>query len=151
MILATLDVSSPYTNIPQKEGIDIVCRYYEDHCEHKLPILTNDLWELEENSFKFNEKHFAQTCGTKLVVAFSTIFMADFDKQLLVASPLKLFVWKKFINDIFFVWNIPMEEVFIFVNFTNLLHPMIKFTCEMSSERTVFLDTEVFKGPYISK
>ena len=55
LILATLDVSSLYTNIPQEEGIDIVCRYY-DHYEQKLPIPTHDLRELmrpilEENSF----------------------------------------------------------------------------------------------------
>ena len=40
-----------------------------------------------------------------------------------------------------------MEEVSIFVNFASSFHPTIKFTCEMSSERAVFLDTEVFKGP----
>ena len=40
-----------------------------------------------------------------------------------------------------------MEEVSIFVNFVNSLDPTIKFTCEMSSERAVFLDTELFKGP----
>ena len=40
-----------------------------------------------------------------------------------------------------------MEEVSIFVNFANSLDPTIKFTCEMSSERAVFLDTELFKGP----
>ena len=66
MILATLDVSSLYTNIPQEEGINIVCRYYEEHYEQKFPIPTSDLRELtrlilEENSFKFNEKHFLQT------------------------------------------------------------------------------------------
>ena len=43
-----------------------------------------------------------------------------------------------------------MEEVSIFVNIANSLDPTIKFTCEMSSERAVFLDTEVFKGPRLS-
>ena len=59
LIPATLDVSSLYKNIPEEEGIDIVCRYYEDHYEQKVPIPTNDLRELmrpilEENSYKFN-------------------------------------------------------------------------------------------------
>ena len=43
-----------------------------------------------------------------------------------------------------------MEEVSNFVNFANSFHPTINFTCEMSSERTVFFDTEVFKGPRLS-
>ena len=159
VILATLDVSSLYPNIPQEERIDVVCRYYEDHYEQKLPIPTSDLRELmrlilEENSFKFNEKHFLQThgiaMGTKMAVASSVIFMADLEKRLLAASPLKPLVWKRFIDDIFSFWNIPMEEVSIFVNFANSFNTTIKITCEMSSERAVFLDTEVFKGPRLS-
>ena len=155
VILATLDVSSIYTNIPQSEGIEVICRYYEEHYEHNLPIPTNDLQELmrlilEENSFKFNERHFVQThsvaMGTKMVVAFSVIFMADLEKRLLQASPIQPFVWKRFIDDIFSLWKIPMKKVTDFINFANSFHPIIKFTCEMSSDCTVFLDTEVYKG-----
>ena len=40
-----------------------------------------------------------------------------------------------------------IEEVSIFAN---SFGPMIKFTCEMSSERAVFLDTEVFNRPRLS-
>ena len=72
---------------------------------------------LEENSFKFNETHFSQThgitTGTKMAVAFSVIYMADFEERLLESSPLKPFVWKRFIDhdDIFCLWDIPAEEV----------------------------------------
>ena len=60
--------------------------------------------------------------------------MVDLEKQLLAASPLEPFVWKRFMDDTFSLWNIPIEEVSIFVNFANSFHPTIKFTCEMSSE-----------------
>ena len=46
VVLATLGVSSLYTNIPQTEGIDVICRHFEDHYEHNLPIPSNDLGEL---------------------------------------------------------------------------------------------------------
>ena len=92
---------------------------------------------LKENSFKLNAKHFVQTdsiaIGTNMAVAFSVIFMADLEKR--------PFVWKRFIDDISFLWNIPVEEIFIFVDFASSFHPTIKFTWEMSPEHAVFLDT----------
>ena len=88
--------------------------------------------------------------GTKTAVAFSVIFMADQEKRLLMASTSKPLVWKRFINDIFSLWNISMQEVSNFVNFANRFHPSITFTCKMSSQRAVVLDTEVFKGLRLS-
>ena len=89
-----------------------------------MPISTNDFRELlrlvlEENPFKFNERHFIQrhgvAMGTRTAVSFSVIFfvvflvcfvlffffMADLEKRLLTASPSKPLVWKRFIDDIF--------------------------------------------------
>ena len=43
-----------------------------------------------------------------------------------------------------------MKNVTDFVNFAKSFNPRIKFTCEMSSDRTVFLDTEVYKGPCLT-
>ena len=155
-ILAILDVSSLYTNIPQEEGITVICQYYEEHYQSKPPIPTSTLGELmrlilKENSFQFNGKHYLQThgiaMGTKMAVAFAVIFMAHIERQLLAASPFKPTLWKRFIDDIFSVWTISEQEINDFVSFANNFHPTIKFTCEMSSERIVFLDTEVFKGP----
>ena len=88
--------------------------------------------------------------GTKMAVAFSIIYMADFEERLLKASPHKPLVWKRFIDDIFSLWVTLKAEVTKFVNFANSFYPTIKFTCEMSPENAVFLDTEVFKGPRFS-
>ena len=155
-IIATLDVCSLYTNIPQEEGIKVVCKYYNDHYQPNPPIPTSTLEDLmklilKENSFHFNGKHFLQTHGiamdTKMAVAFSVIFMGHVEKQLLLSSPHKPIIWKRFIDDIFSVWTSSKQEIDSFINFANRFHTTIKFTCEMSSERAVFLDTEVFKGP----
>ena len=106
---------------------------------------------LKENSFKFNDKHYLQThgiaMGTKIAVAFAVIFMAHIKKQLLANSPHKPLIWKRFIDDIFSVWTLPKAEINNFVEFANSFHTTIKFRPEMSSEKIVFLDTEVFKGP----
>jgi len=62
---------------------------------------------LKENLFHFNGKHFLQTysiaMATKMAVAFSVIFMAHEEKQLLLSSPHKPIIWKRFIDDIFSV------------------------------------------------
>ena len=77
--------------------------------------------------------------GIKTAVTFS-FFMADLEKRLLMASPYKPLVWKRFIDDIFSLWDISVKGVYNFVDFANTFHPTIKFTGEMSSERAVFLD-----------
>ena len=84
-----------------------------------------------------------------MAVAFAVKFMAHIERQLLhvAASAQKPILWKRFIDDIFSVWTLPEKEIGIFVDFANSFHATIKFTHEMSSEKIVFLDTEVFKGP----
>ena len=56
---------------------------------------------LTENSFKFTNKHYLQThgvaMGSKMAAAFSVIFVAHVEKQLINASPCKPFHWKRFI------------------------------------------------------
>ena len=54
--LVSMDVASLYTNIPQEEGIDIVCTAYDNCHKNNPPIPTKYLEEmlrliLKENSF----------------------------------------------------------------------------------------------------
>ena len=86
--LASMDVTSLYTNIPQEEGIEIVCAAYENFHKNNPSIPTKYLREmlrliLKENSSQFNERHYPESLGTamgtKTAVSFATIFIAKIE------------------------------------------------------------------------
>ena len=115
-----MDVTSLYTNIPQEEGITIVCNAYENFHANNPPIATNFVREmfnliLKENSFQFNGKDYLQThrtaMGTKMAVAFANICMASIEKEILRQSVKKPLTWKRFIDDVFCLWDTNKEEI----------------------------------------
>ena len=68
------------------------------------------------------------TMATKMAVAFSVIFMAHVEKQLLHTSPYSHFPgWKKFIDDIFSVWTLPENEINNFIDFANSFYLTNRF------------------------
>ena len=107
---------------------------------------------LKENSFQFSGKHYLQThgtaIGTKTVieVSFANIFMAHIETTILSRTVFKPTVWKRYIDDIFSLWDISKPDIEAFIDQANLHHPTIKFTAEISDTETVFLDTVVYKG-----
>ena len=83
-----MEITSLYTNIPQEEGIEIVCAAYENFHKNNRLIPTKYLWEmlrliLKEHSSQFNEGHYLQTLGTAMgtntAVSFATIFIAKIE------------------------------------------------------------------------
>ena len=154
-----MDVTSLYTNIPQEEGITIVCNAYENFHAKNPPIATNFLREMLslilKNSFQFNRKDYLQThgtaMGTKMAVAFANIFMTSIEKEILRQSINKPLTWKRFIDDVFCLWDTNKEEIEHFIEQANSYHPTIKFTAEVSQLEKTFLDTTVYKGERFEK
>ena len=154
-----MDVTSLYTNIPQEEGIQTVCKAYASFYQNKTPIPTPLLEQalrliLQENSFKLNGKY-SQThgtdMGTKMAVSFANIFMAKIETDILSQSVTKLLLWKHFIDNVFSLWDINRENITKFIELANKHHPTIKFTAEISDTETTFLDTEVYRGERFKK
>jgi len=111
-IMVSLDVTSLYTNIPQEEGMETVCKAYETFYPGEIPIPTNAPRKmlrliLQENSFQFCGRGYLQThgtvMGTKMAVAFANIFMSAVETEIINKSKTKPLEWKRYIDDIFFV------------------------------------------------
>ena len=118
----------------------------------KKDVTTDTLVELAElvlknNIFQFNEKTYKQkrgtAIGTKFAPPYSILFMADLEEKLLEQADLKPFIWWRYIDDIFFIWEHGEESLKEFIDKINSAHPTIKFTAEWSEKSINFLDVTV--------
>ena len=71
------------------------------------------------------------------------LIMGDLEKKLLAQSPLKPFIWWRYIDDIFMVWTHGEEKLIEFITHINSSHNTIKFTHEFSDSSISFLDVTV--------
>ena len=84
--------------------------------------------------------------GTKMAVAFANIFMAHIEEEIIWQRKTKPREWKRYIDDIFSLWDSTRQEIYLFIEQANNFHPTIKFTAEISEIETTFLDTIIYKG-----
>ena len=75
----------------------------------------------------------------------ANIFMARLEERLLAQCSYTLPLYLRYINDIFFVFLYPKQELAKFMTYVNNAHPTIKFTEEHSQMEVVFLNTIVKK------
>ena len=146
-LLCTFDVVGLYPNIPHEDGLAALKKVLEQR-EEKT-ISTNSLLELTEcvlknNIFEHNESYFKQiqctAIGTKMAPPYAIIFLSELEETFLASSPLKPFVWWRYIDDIFMIRQHGEEKLKDFLKDLNNCHPSIKFTSSYSKEKIDFLD-----------
>ena len=151
-ILATLDVSSLYTNIPNVEGIE-ACRIMLNNIRPNARAPFNDslikllTQVLSKNNFDFNEKHYLQTggtaMGTRVAPSYANTFMGWFEDEFVYTHDPSPLVWKRFIDDIFIIWTHGLESLQDFYQHLNNCLPSIKFEMDQSTSHIHFLDVTV--------
>jgi hypothetical protein len=152
-ILFSLDVVSLYTNIPIFDGIQKIKLAFSDNPDVTRPdssILKLLEITLLRNDFKFLDKTYLQTKGTamgkKYAPSFANIYMHYWEKAVLSAIGLQPKFWKRYIDDIFGIWEHSEVELRSFVDTINNLNPNIKTTLVCSTNRIIFLDCTIFKS-----
>ena len=139
-ILATLDVSSLYTNIPNDEGCQAT---YQAPLKSRGPEINPSNLSIIEmlsqvltyNNFKFNDRHYLQiggtAMGTKLAPSYANIFMSDFEDKHVYTYRLQPLLWLRYIDDVFCIWQHGKEQLDDFIQHLNSVHRSIKFTVVM--------------------
>ena len=98
--------------------------------------------------FQFIGKDYLQTHGTamvtKMAVSFANIFMAKIETEIINHCTKKPLVWKRYINNVFSLWDTNKEEVNAFIEQAKKYHLTIRFTAETSDKEITFIDTLVF-------
>ena len=149
-IICTNDVVGLYPSIPNEEGLSFL-RNALDKRSNKN-VTTDTLIELAElvlqnNYFEFNERYLKQirgtVIGTKFAPPYAIIYMAALEEDFLETLIKKPWLWWRYIDDIFMIWQPGEDELKTFLEKLNNFHPSIKFTCEYSREKVNYLDVQV--------
>ena len=154
VILVSADVSSLYTNIPHNDGIK-ACEKALNKRPSSSSSPTHHLLRLLElvlklNAFQFNGDFYLQkegtAMGTPTAPSYANLFMACIEEDLLSNAPTQPFrsSWRRFIDDVNFIWSEGKESLDTFIQHTNTFHTTIKFTFETSPAQVPFLDVLLY-------
>ena len=134
--LASADVKSLYTNIPNAEGIKRVKTSLEKHSKRTASAKVITIFLaliLTLNNFIFNCKNYLQikgcTMGTICAPSYTNIFMDNFERKF-IYSFIKTFslIYLTFIDDIFFVWTGSKTNLGKFLNELNKIKLVIEIS-----------------------
>ena len=91
---------------------------------------------LKNNIFTSIGKNFKAKGGTaigaKFAPAYSILFMAKLEEEILSEIELKPYLWWRYIDSIFFLWERGEEKLKNFIEYLNEKHPITKSTAEWS-------------------
>ena len=97
---------------------------------------------LKNNIFNFSERTLKQkrgtAIGTKFAPPYSILFMAELEGKILEINDNKPYLWWRYIDDIFFIWEHGKEKLRDFVQTLNEIHPTTKLTVEWSQKSIIF-------------
>ena len=146
--IISLDVTSLYTHIPQRLGINsihTVGAALDPNVDYNTAADLAQL-VLENNKFKFNGDYYIQTqgtaMGTRMAPAYPSIFMYTIGEKIIEQLP-EIVFWRRFIDDIICVFecNEICDAQYV-LEIANEIIPEIQFTMETVDGMEVnFLDT----------
>ncbi|XP_041440270.1 uncharacterized protein LOC121400667 [Xenopus laevis] len=152
IVLASIDIQSLYTSIPQEEGI----RYIEEALldttiDTQLVYFLLDCLTMVlcKNYFRFGGEYYWQRQGTSMgapvAPSFANLFVRRLEEKFFLRHRLSehIILYLRYVDDILILWNGTMDALNEMVNEANGSHETIQFTVEMSDKELHFLDVQL--------
>jgi hypothetical protein len=101
--------------------------------------------------FQTNDGFYEQASGTPmggvLSPILSNLFMDKFEEEVLNVAEVKPRLWLRYVDDVFCIWEEPMNKLLEFKKLLNYQYDSIKFTVEYETENKLpFLDVLLEKN-----
>jgi len=155
-IFFSIDVVNLYGSIPVNEAIDAVLVKLDEH-GHSIDTFglskedISGLLEqsLGDNVFSFNNDYYRQKLGIAMgnpcAPPLAILFLDQFEKKTLAASPYQPAFLARYIDDYAGIWTHGQQTLDDFLTFLNTQHPNLSFTMDSSRDEqgVPFLDTFV--------
>ena len=136
-----MDVQGLFTNIPEADGLEALEEALDERKDKTIPsgfLLRLMELILKYSIFTFNSDYFQQligaAMGSKPIPGYSNIFMAKKIDRIINMLADKnenaLLLFKRFLDDLFFIFNGNSKQLHILFEDINKIHPAIKFTME---------------------
>ena len=150
----SLDVKSLYPSVPLNSVKDIIidrCKNHNYLSKHVKFIEASLNLIFKSNHFIVNNTIFQQTTGTPmgscLAPTLGEITMQYIENTVLTNSTLKPSFYKRYVDDIFIIWEYTHNSLLNFVNNMNNIFDSINLTIEKEKDRAIpFLDILVHRN-----
>ena len=157
--MISLDVESLFTSIPVQESINLAIETISNKKEKDpsfIKLNEKDLRQLFElcitnMPFRFYNELYRQTegvsMGSPLAPVLADLFMAHIDSKLQNYQHYnKIKTYYRYVDDTFIVINGNGKDADNLLNYTNSIHPNIKFTYEKKNNFQIsFLDVKIIR------
>ena len=87
---------------------------------------------------------FGTSMGTRIAPAYVDLFMSKEERTIILTFLRLIYFWKRFIDDIFFIFLGSHSQLNSLMTFMNTISPTIKYTFTYSEQTVTFLDVQIY-------
>ncbi|XP_054723405.1 uncharacterized protein LOC129233402 [Uloborus diversus] len=143
-LLLSFDIVSLFTKVPVEDALQLITPLFPpDIAAFFKNVLTTTYFQWNT---KFYEQRDGVAMGNPLSPVIANFYMEFFEQKALASTTKKPEIWFRYVDDTFAVWSYGEEDLQLFLQHLNNIHPRFQFTMEKESNNQLpFLDVLVTK------